>query len=247
MRNLRGIVQSGLLLAACVVTASAQRFSVGSVQLLANPVLSRNAVGYYRATVARDSFALLSNPFEPLGAPMTPGNVLGSQVPIGTTVYLWDGTALKYNLEALSSNKASGVTWSPNTNILKRGSAFWLKIPASAPASSYTMFIMGEVPDSYTAPNTTLGIKIGPNLIGYPYPVDRVWSNVELSKIASIGDTLYSFGTSGYQINGLSYNKGSGLAWTFPTQVVETGRGYWFMRNTPSALSWTEIKPYTWP
>jgi len=206
---------------------------------------SSNAVGFEMAVVARNSLGLLRYDFESLVGNPTPDNVFGlTSLPIGTTLYIWDAAGSRYALEALSSNKVSGLCWSPGTNYLNRGIGFWLKIPSNAPESQYSVYMVGEMP----RPVVTIDILEGYNLIGYPYPVAVTWSNTILSQISVIGDSLYTFSGGGYQINMLSSNKASGVRWSMPTQVLHATEGYWFKRTTGAGtLHWMETKPYTWP
>ena len=209
---------------------------------------SGNAVGFSMTTVSRDSFGLLAYTFEPLGGTAVPGTLLGTNLPVGTTLYVWDSSGQKYSYESLITQKGVGLTWSPNTNVLHRGHGFWLKIPASAASNEYAVFLVGELPDSDTAPQTQSTILEGFNLIGYPYPAQVIWTNVSLAQAAALGDTLYTFTGSGYQYNTLISNKGVGIQWTVPTQKMVIGKGYWFERTAGAGtVQWNETKPYTWP
>jgi hypothetical protein len=231
-----------------IVVAIAIALVGAAAQAQTNQVLSRNAVGYAKVTAAKGSLSMLRNDFNSLSGPATPSNLFGNTTfPIGTTLYLWDGFASAYTLEVLASNKASGINWSPNTNRFTPGRGFWLQIPGTAPSNSYTAFLMGEVPDRFTAPTTTIAVATSLNMLGYPYPAQVKWTGTVLAVQSGIGDTLYSWNGAQYSLNVLSSSKASGIRWSDTNQVLEIAKGYWYQRNAGAGFNWAEPKPYTWP
>ena len=122
-----------------------------------NQVLSRNAVGYVKVEAVRSNFHFIANSFKDInGGPVTVTNLIGNQVPIGSAVLVWDPSMQQYRFE----NKLI-TGWNPGTNRLNTGRGFWLKIADAGPSNTYSVFLMGEVPDSTTQPTSTIPITAG--------------------------------------------------------------------------------------
>jgi hypothetical protein len=213
-----------------------------------NTVLSRNAVGYVKATIPKGKLALLRNDFEDItGRGLAITNVIGDQVPDGSTVLIWDysfNPAPKY----IAINKAApgrGGWGAAGTNRLLRGRSFFLQIPSGAVSNEYQVYLMGEVPDKTTAPTTSVTVINTLGMYGLPYPVSEYWTNTTLAKQAVDGDTLLLWNGTNY----VAYNKaapGRG-GWGAGTNVVLTpGQGFWF-RTSAASSNWMVGKPYTWP
>ena len=215
-----------------------------------NQVVSRNAVGYVRVDLQKGEIRLLSYPFFCLSTndytPPTPMNTMFfDTVPPGTCLYVWDAAASMYRSEILVSNRVSGLKWIPNKNLLSPGRGFWMKIHPMAPSNYYTIYLLGEVPDDYTAPTSTVDILPGMNLLGYPYPAETQWTNLNLAKTATPGDIIYTFSNGAYQ-SSACYMTTNGTCWS-QNLCLRPGDGFWFKRTAGTALTWEETKPYTWP
>lgn len=211
-------------------------------------VVSRNAVGYYRVDMQRGEIRMLTYPFFCISATNTPDptpmNTMSfNTVPPGTCLYLWDAAASMYRSEVMISNVVSGLKWVPNKNLLTPGKGFWMKIPAFAPSNRYSIYFYGEIPDDFTAPTATVDVLPGMNMLGYPYPTESVWTNLNIAKTASIGDVVYTFTNGSYH----SYACIAGPRWTPGTLILRTGEGFWYKSKTGTTRSWEEPKPYTWP
>lgn len=206
-------------------------------------VLSRNAVGYVKITAERGKLVLGRSDFESLDGSggIAVSNLFGDQVPANTTVYLWDRVTASYK----SVTKLARGGWgSAGSNRVQRGEGFWLKVPAAASNETYDVFLMGEVPDRYTAPTTTIPGLSGANMLGYPYPVQVYWTNTVLAMTSPPNSSLFLWNptSQAYQ----SYTKLARGGWgTGSNIVLQPGQGFWF--RTTSSVSWVEIKPYTWP
>ena len=210
-------------------------------------VLSRNAVGYIRVDLQKGEMRILTYPFLCLSTnnlDPTPMNTMYfNTVPPGTCIYLWDAAASMYRSEILVSNRVSGLKWMPNKNLLTPGRGFWMKIPAFAPSNQYSIYFMGEIPDDYTAPTTTVEVLPGMNLLGYPYPTEAVWTNLNIAKTASIGDVIYTFTNGSYHSSACI----TGPRWIPGTLTLHPGEGFWYKSKSGTTRSWEEPKPYTWP
>lgn len=203
---------------------------------LGQQVLSRNAVGYQHVTLTRGQLALIRHDFERLDTSLAVSNVFGS-LPVGTRVYLWREDQLGY----ISIGRGPVGWGSPGSNELMRGRGVWVQVPSTAVSNEYQLFLMGEVPDRFTAPTTTVPILPGVKLVGYSYPVDIMWTNTTIARNAPVGSRIHTWSGSGY----VTYGRGP-VGWGAATNLVITpGQGFWV--QWASGTNWTEPKPYTWP
>lgn len=223
---------------ACVV-------ALGLMQILAEAqtqVLSRNAVGYVKITPERGKLFLGRCDFESIGggAPAV-SNLIGEQLPEGSRLYLWDRQLLQYKI----LQKAARGGWGAGgSNTIARGEAFWIKVPPTATSNSYDVFLMGEVPDRFTAPTTTILGITGLTPLGYPYPVTVAWTSTDISVKAPPGSRLYLWDATSQSY--IVYQKAQRGGWGSGSNVWLTpGVGFW-LKNT-GVVDWVEAKPYTWP
>lgn len=200
-------------------------------------VLSRNAVGYQQVTLTKGQLALLRHDFEALDTPLAVSNVFAS-LPNGTRVSIWNATQTGY----ININRGLSGWGTAGSNILYRGQGMWVLVPASAPSNAYQVFMMGEVPDRFTAPSSTVSMLAGLKLAGYSYPVDIKWTNTTLARMAPSGSRISVWNGTGYS----NYNRGlSGWGTSGNALTLTPGMGFWL--QWASATNWVEPKPYTWP
>ena len=214
-------------------------------------VISRNVVGYYRVDMQRGEIRMLTYPFFCVSVtntvdPTPMNTVWFNSVPPGTCLYFWDAAVSMYRSEVLVSNVVTGLKWVPNKNLLIPGKGFWVKIPSFAPSNQYSIYLMGELPDAYTAPTTTVDVLPGMNMLGYPYPTDALWTNLNIAKTASRGDIAYIYSNGYRSCNCLSTNGGVPL-WMPTTFCLRVGEGFWYKSRAETTRSWEEAKPYSWP
>lgn len=206
-----------------------------------NSVLSRNAVGYVRLTTVKSNFFLVTHNFKDLnGGAVTVTNLLGNQVPNGTTVILWNESQQSYFFES----KSAGI-WTPGTNPLVPGRGFWLKM-ATTPSHSnnYQVYLMGEVPDKSTLPSNTQTIVPGFNLIANAYPVSTPFTNLPAAIGGRNGDSGIIWDEAGQTY---TFESRSAGIWTPGTNVIRPGQGVWYKSARSTNVTWTQVKPYTWP
>ncbi len=223
----------------------------------ADQATSVNAVGFEKFNVSTGQLALVRCDFLTMGASLTVSNVFGATLPIGAQLYFWNGT--NYQIETYSRYFVSppanyATNWAPGTNLLVTGKAFWIRLPAVAPQSSYDVTVSGEVPGSTRQPSNTVSVLPGLNMVGYSYPTTIAWTNTTLAKQAEIGDRLYVWDGSSYSIYNYARvfvsppanyatNWGGGQS-----VVLNPGQGFWYSRGvSASPISWTEILPYVMP
>ncbi|MBN1268809.1 MAG: hypothetical protein JXB04_04420 [Kiritimatiellae bacterium] len=211
-------------LAACIVFAQT------------NQVLSRNAVGYTRVVVPKGGLVLVRMDFEDLaGGDLHAADVIGDQMPMGSVVYHYDN-----GLGGYATDNKTVLGWSTNI-IFDRGMGLWLRVPSTAVSNEYVVYLMGEVPDRFTAPTSQVAVASGITQLGYLYPADVLWTNTTLAKNSKLGDVLYWWDGSNYVANNRSV-----LGWANPNLVLTPSMGFWF-KTTAAATNWIEDKPYTWP
>ena len=199
-------------------------------------VLSRNAVGYQQVSLPKGQMSLIRHDFEELDTQLCISNVFAS-LPQGSQVNLWKEDQTGY----ITINRGLAGWGASGSNLLLRGRGFWVKIPSTAPSNAYQVFLMGEVPDRFSAPTTTISVLPGAKLAGYPYPVDIKWTNTTIAKAAPSGSKIHVWNGASY----VTYNRGLG-GWGSGTNLMITpGMGFWLQWG--SGTTWTETKPYTWP
>lgn len=215
---------------------------------LTNQVLSRNAVGYVKLTLKTNNLYLIRNDFVGLNAPIALSNAIGRQVPPGSQFLRFNEGTQTY-LPTLT--QAGSGSWGPGgSNILVRGQAYWIRMPAfnggTVNSNEYQLFLMGEVPDSITAPTTSLSTVTGLNIDGYPYPTDARWTNTQYAKSVPAGTQLLIWNETNQTYNATLTKAGSG-SWgpVGNALVIKPGQGF-FVRAT-NVVAFGEAKPYTWP
>lgn len=241
-----------------VLMAVAGIAMMGVTALAQTNVYSRNAVGAIRMDLERGKWYLVSHQLFPLGTNVsTAGVILGStnSLPVNTGLLIWNPTggavgAGAYYSETLRSNGR----WNPGTNDL-RGRAFWINVPAAAASNLYTVFLMGEVPDTTSLPTAVVAVAGGGaaqqfNMLTFQYPTAMAFTGTTLAASARVNDTIYlwdpqggptsngAYMTSTKRSNGTWNNGGASL-------VLQPGQGFWY--STVSNSLWSEGKPYLWP
>lgn len=214
---------------------------VGSAaQAQSNQVLSRNAVGYVKVTAGSNTLTLVRNDFESInGGSIAVSNLIGTQVPVNSTVMLWNRGVQQYRSGGLT--RSGWGTF--GSNLVRRGDGFFLRIPSGTGISNYTVYLMGEVPDETTAPTSLTENVTALGMYGYPYPVNTYWTNTPLAKGAAVNDSLMLWSTTNQSY--YSFGK-TRSGWGAATNVIlAPGQGFWFRSSITQ--QWSEVKPYTWP
>jgi len=201
----------------------------------AQQVLSRNAVGYVKVDIETNKLTLARVDFEPMNASeWTIDSLFSDSLPVGSIIAFWDPVANSY---VTAGRTRSG--WSPATNVIRRGEAFFI-----LSTENTNLFFMGEVPDSSPSTYTTvIENVVGMQALGYPYPAEQYWTNMNLAINAAAGDILavWDYDSQSYTSFGRTRS-----GWGDATNIVfAPGEGFWF--RTDALQTWTEVKPYTWP
>lgn len=208
-----------------------------------NQVLSRNAVGYVKVNLQSNKLYLVTNPFVNLDGVGDPRltNVF-SAIPNGGTVSIWNEASVAYD----NYSKSTRGTWSaPSlTAVVKRADGVFLRMPTTN--SPVDLFLMGEVPDRFTAPSSFVARVPGITMVGLPYPVTIRLTNTVTAQQLPNGGTISIWNPDTAQY--INYAKSSRGTWNAEalTANVNPGQGL-VIRATNAASSWFETKPYTWP
>lgn len=211
-----------------------------AVMAQTNQVLSRNAVGYVRVDAPSNKLNMVRLDFVNLaGGLYAVTNLIGTQLAQGSAVYAWDLSNQTYR----TANRLARAWDAGGTNQIRRGEGMFIYS-----ASNASVYLMGEVPDSITAPTTRVINLNGLNMTGVPYPVDTPFTNTPWYLGAQSGDVVY-FWDIGIQ-NYVTYNRLS-RNWDDTNAVVQKilkpGEGFWAFRNTAGSTNLNFVKPYTWP
>lgn len=208
-----------------------------------NQVLSRNAVGYVKVNLQSNKLYLVTNPFVNLDGSGDPRltNVF-SAVPGGTIISIWNEGDNTYDNYSRSARGA----WlgSATTAQVKRADGVFIRMPTTnAPVD---LFLMGEVPDRFTAPSSFVSRVPGLAMVGLPYPVSIRLTNTVMAQQVPNGTIVSVWNTASNQYD--NYSKSARGAWLAEAQtaMIQPGQGL-VIRATNAANSWYETKPYTWP
>lgn len=204
------------------------------------PVRSVNAVGYVKVSQAQGKFELMRADFDQIGGGT---NVIGdvldpTTLPSGAKVYLWDPVGQEYGETETIVTFPAPTRWSPGTNVLERGMAFWLKMPDTAPLSN-EFSILGEVPEDGSA---SVVITPGFSFIAYPYPVEVLISDAGIP--ATSGDKVFYWDGTDWQSE--TYTTFPAPAkWTPGTYTFSYGKGFLYKSNAGTPQSWVVTQPYS--
>jgi hypothetical protein len=211
-------------------------------------VLSQNAVGYVKVTVAPGDLALVSQDFDDIdGNPQTISTVIGDQLPANSAAFIWDAANQQFNTEDfVPAAKGEDPTWTPDTNALARGVGFFIQAASDA-ASAADVYLLGEVPSIGI---TDLDKAPGLTMLGIPYPATVDWTNTALALEAVTNDVLFIWDQTGQAYNPQDFvptAKGQPPEWPDKTLQIAPGEGFFYDNVTTNTLEVTETKPYTWP
>ena len=198
-------------------------------------VLSRNAVGYVKVTAPK-GYTLASMDFESMGGGSTPADIIGDQLPDGSSVIFWDPGAQQY----VGELKTRSGWINPGTNEISFARAMFLRVPATAVSNEYQVYLMGEVPAATGQTHAVNGFYFQ----AYPYPVSVLWTNTDMSKQAADGSSVILWDTTTQAYVG-SLKSRSGWNAPGPSMVLNPGQGFILRATAP--LTVNETKPYTWP
>jgi hypothetical protein len=215
----------------------------------AQTVTSVNAVGMVKITVpANGGLFLARYDFITDGqAEVSVTSLLGTEVPVGTTIYVWDRANQTYFLPAprLSQNFLGQKSWTRTDLNVSLGDAFFIKNASGA--DEFEVVFSGEVPGEGNS-NSEITLESVAGFMGFPFPVAVAWTSTQLSQSLPVGAVLYVWDplTQAYTLPGprKSQNFLGQILWTANPTILP-GHGFWIASDVlPSVL---EPKPYLWP
>ena len=184
---------------------------------------------------------LIRNDYDGTPSEMSLANVISNQVPPGSQFIRFDSGTQAY-LPTITQDRYG--SWGPGgTTVLSRGVAYWLCIPPQGGLvsnSSYEVTLSGTIPSAAT----TVVASTNYNAMGYPYPVDCIWSNTALAVASPNGSVVY-FWNSEYTTFYTGQKSTKGTGW--PPAVggtLEAGLGFFLKSAGADAVSVVERLPY---
>lgn len=208
--------------------------AVCAAVVTAQTVTSANIVGYNK-DISAVGFHISGMQFD--NPTNTPQTVYGDSMPMGSKIYKFNGAS--YDTAVYGSVFVPFVglvtKWSADLE-LGGGDGYWVEAPSAA-----TAILSGEVP---MADSITNSLAVGFNLVSYPYPVDRVITNLGFAPVA--GDKIYVFNGASYDTStyGSVFVPFVGLVtkWSNETLPVAVGQGFWY--EATAAQTWVSNKPF---
>ena len=216
-------------------------------------VLSQNAVGYVKVSINEGALAMVSYDFLDIdGNPTTVSDVIGTQLPLNSRVFLWDAAAQGYIIENFQAGaKSNPDAWAPDNNPIAPGDGFFIEAASGGASGSYDVFMTGEVPgDNNNSGTTDVAIAAALTGGGYPYPASVDWTSTTLATGAVLGDRLllWDAGIQNYDVaNFQAGAKSNPDSWSNPAEVIEPGEGFFYDNSSGGGYTWTEVKPYAFP
>lgn len=167
----------------------------------------------------------------------TPTTVYGDSLPSGSQIYKWNGSSY--------SSASYGQVFVPGTGLVTKwdadldlgsGDGYWVQSPDAVDAT-----LSGDVPVDAAITNSIIA---GFQICSFPYPVDRVITNLGFTPTS--GDQIYVWSGSGYASSsyGSVFVPGTGLVtkWDNETLAIAVGEGFWYLSNVNT--DWIVEKPY---
>ena len=193
---------------------------------LAQTVTSANMVGYNKGD--NTGFQILGTQFDT--GDNTPEGVFGAQLPLGSKVYVFDGT---YQISTYTAGFFGAPDFWDSALDIGQSTGYWVEVPAG----TFVSITSGEV---YLEDSVTNNISTGFQLMSYPYPVER--SVTQLGVAPTIGDKVYKF-TGTYEIS--TYTAGFFGAPDFWDNdfLLEVGEGFWY--ESVVDATWVATRPFT--
>jgi hypothetical protein len=245
-----------------IIIAAAGLVLMGAVaQAQVTQVLSRNAVGYVKVDVLSNNLVLAAIPFNAFSntIPAIFGSQLtgGSNPGVSDKILKFDPVTKQYITfwKNLSGQWRQFPQTTETTNTLKLGEGFFIQ---NIRATNQSVYLMGEVPDSITAPTYTVSLVTNLSMASYSYPVEIQITNLAVKSVArkgtnpGVSDQLLAYDpvTKAY-ITFWFPSSGDQQPRQFPqtsatTNKLVPGMGF-FYKRLAATTNWAEVKPYTWP
>lgn len=208
---------------------------IAAVAFAQDPVYSVNVVGFNKHQFEKGKLYLVATAFEDIdGKALKAADVIGSQLPVGTFVYNYDGVT------PYKTDQRTVASW--QSNITFNGfMGFWIKLPASGTQLVYDVVLKGQVPMDQVSSNV---VASGLNMFGFPYTADVRFRDTALYSNSVVGDALYVFNPATTNYTGGSFSR-TVAGWGAGTNLVlRQGMGFWYKSNQGSPDVYSEPRPY---
>jgi hypothetical protein len=143
----------------------------------AQTVSSANVVGYVKKTHPQ-GYRIVGLPFSITNS--TPSELFKDTLPVGAKVIIYTNSA--YSTSEYIEDFLGNRSWDTDF-LIGASSAFWVQVPSTS-----TNNLSGDV---RLADSITNSIKVGYQLLSYPYAVDRTIEQLEFAP--SVGDKISVF------------------------------------------------------
>ncbi len=198
-----------------------------AVVVTAQTVTSANIVGYAKVDAVGGELSLVALNFDP-GAANTITELIGNDVPNGSTIFLWDMDAGTYEVSVLGSRGS----WTPEI-YLELGDAFWIQAFGTG---TNELIFSGEV----LIDDRAISLPAGLSMIGYGYPVLTSWQDTQLSSGLENGSILFVWDDAAQAYDTIT--KSTRGSWN-ANPVVGVMDGFW-VDNVGSATNISETVPF---
>lgn len=217
------VIAASVLACAAIVTATS--------------VPSQNIVGYSKVDVTGDALNLVALNFQPGNNLVT--ELIGSQLPWKSTIYVWDKTTDGYRTYVKSGRSAPGA-W-PAAAYIDQGEAMWVQ-PFGA--GTYTLSFLGEV--KTTANSVAVAATSPFEMSGFYYPVNVAFGDTDLSAQLVYLSKVHFWNGTGYETYIRSGRAAPG-AWNAAAQarVIGLNEGFWIETGNGGPMTWNESVPFT--
>ena len=190
---------------------------------------SDHIVGYAKVSATGGELSLVALNFTPSSSQVS--DVIGDQLPTGSTIHIWDKATGQYQ----SVNKSGRGGWGSAT--INLGDAFWIE--AAAGSGTHEIILSGDVNTSAINSST---LPAGLEATGLFFPVETTFGSTDLSGALGVGSTIHIWDNDTQSYS--SYNKSGRGGWgTAANVVVGPTSAFWV--ETATSVSWDESRPFS--
>ena len=195
----------------------------------AQTVTSANMVGYTKVNAVGGELSLVALNFETGGVELQ--DLIGGDVPSGSSVFLWDKVGGAYSVAALNTRG----TWVPNLTF-ELGDAVWIQ---AAGSGTNELIFSGEV----LTTNALITLPAGVVATGYYFPVSKDFTATQMAADVANGSSLFIWDevAQGY----LVWAKNTRGSWVGTGVPVLDPKGGFWIDNSGAEVIVDEPVPFT--
>jgi hypothetical protein len=209
--------------------------AAGAITATAQNVYSLNVVGYVNLPLV-EGFNLVANQLDAdgTGTNNTVAGVFSTNLPAGqpgTSVYLWDPSALTYSVATYATTKGvdkwnTDLKWNP-------GQGAWVSIPTGK--GPVTVTTVGTVLQGALA-NSNIPAAGGFTIVASQIPIAGGLTNLNLMGLE--GDVVYAWDPVAKTYSTSTYSTAKGVtAWHPSEPQIAIGQAFWL--NAQPGQTWT--------